>query len=96
MRRRRGNPVPLNRFEFAAQLRKERKGVGDKVSSIAVSLHALGKLVDRAAERAIHFPTSSMIGSVVQVPQTDPQSERAWDFLDLVDRELKRIRSEAG
>jgi hypothetical protein len=95
-RPKRANPRPMSRFEFAAQLKKERKEVGEKLASIAVSLGALGKQVDRAAQRAVSFPTSSIIGSVVQVPQADPATERAWDFLDLVDRELKRLRSEAG
>lgn len=94
-RRRRANPRHLNRFDLAAQLKKERKEVGEKVASIEVSLRTLGRKVDKAAQNATSFPTSSVIGSVVQVPQSDPKTETCWDFLDLVDRDLKRIIEES-
>ena len=94
-RRRSANPKPLSRFELSAQLRRERKQVGERVASIEVSLRSLGRRVDRAAEKAVSFPTSSVIGSVVQVPQSDPGTEQAFDFLDLVDRSLKDLLREA-
>lgn len=93
-RRRMPNPKPRTRAELVMQLKREAHPVGAKLDSIDRLLKIIGNRADRAAQRARAHPTGSVIGSVVQVPQSDPATEQAWDYLDLVDRALWALQTD--
>lgn len=94
MRKKQPKPVPQTRFELAAQIKNNRPEVSRVLSSIEVLKGNVMRKVDRAVGQALTTPTTSVIGSDVQVPQADPGHERAIDFLNFVEAHLMEIQRE--
>jgi len=60
--------------------------------AIDVALKRLNYKIDRAVDRCLATGTSgSVVGSVVQVPLSDPVYQRAIDWLDAVQMSIEEL-----
>lgn len=95
MRQKQNPPRARTRKELAAQLKKSGDRIGSSlISAIDTELDSLSKRVDRAFVATRPRGSGSIIGSVVQVPRSDPACERAFDYLNEVKQTLERLNEE--
>jgi hypothetical protein len=66
------------------------------LAAIDVELRSLSRRVDRAYEATRSKGSGSIVGSIVQVPQSDPTTQRAFDWLDEVKSTLETLNNEGS
>lgn len=95
--RRKGGPQPLRqtRYERAVELRRTDHSLSSTLVAIDIALKSLYPRIDRALDMCQASSSGSVVGSVVQVPMSDPASQVAYDWLDAVKRSLEELVREA-
>lgn len=96
MRHKQAVPRPRSRIELGVQIRKEQKQLGSCIIAIESALKQLGYHIDRNIEACGPPSSGSIVGSVVQVPQSDPSHEQAFDRLDQIRATLEGLVREVG
>jgi hypothetical protein len=94
--RRKHTPHPRSRIERAIQIRKHQKQLGSTIIAIDTAFKRLNFLVDRNIEACGPASSGSIVGSVVQVPQSDPAHEQAFDRLDQIRATLEGLIREVS
>jgi hypothetical protein len=65
------------------------------VIAIDIAMKKLNPRIDKAIDQCQASSSGSIVGSVVQVPMSDPMSQRAFDFLESVRQTLEDLVNEA-
>jgi len=94
MPRRKHAPHPKTRAQRAVEVGRDDHSLGNQLLAIDIALKRLNARIDKAVNACLATGSSgSVVGSVVQVPVSDPAHERAIDWLDAVQRDVEALVS---
>jgi hypothetical protein len=84
-----------SRRERAKKMEKAKDPLGPVMTAIDIALGRLNYLIDRSERECRTEPSGSVVGSVIQVPQSNPSHEGHFDFLLTVKKTFEDLVQEA-
>lgn len=93
--RRQNRRMPESRIERGMKLRRKQHPIGSTMIAIDIAMKQLNYRIDRSEQQCQSSGSGSIVGSVIQVPQSNPSHETHIDFLESVRKTLEDLVQEA-